>query len=472
MNVKRLMSGFMACVLLALVLYVPVSYAGDPSCSLTVAVKGKGVEVFSSAAARKPSGTLYNGYKNRANPAEKSKRYEVNLTEEYRVYLDIDQAEELLPRAYVKLNSWEDEYIEACLSMQCSGFEAEVCAEETQLYLSPEGEKTSMTCYQGTRTVVWGEFGGRYFVDDYGMTGFIDKKDLSKVADLSFWDAYEARNERGYEERFEEKTVFTDGGHIYLKDFGKYFLEDGDKVRVRAYTGNGMVQLYRPGYVEARFLDPEGDHSTNNVYAVVKTDSPVNRLRIEAPVSYVRSRKLCSGVRVEVLDEDEKTADLYLAGSGRDTWDTQVFGTVKKEYLAFGNDAEKVENGCTRVTLTEDYKELWIDLPAGSILTVVGCEEANQAGDPDRLLVMTEDGKLITLINREGILEPIDPTVYQAKATSNVVFREKPNKDGKQIRTIIKGTEMEVLLRGECWTMIRYNKKTGYVMSRYLKFLQ
>ena len=471
MKMKRLLGVLMACMLLAAALYVPAAYAGDPSTNLTVAVKGKGVQVYSSSGGRKASGMLYNGYKNWAYPAEKDNWYEVDLTEEYVGYFDLDRAEELLPERFYKLGRG-DEYREACQSMACGAFEAEVSTEETQVYLTPEGKKSSMTCYQGTRTVVWGEFGDKYYVDDYGITGFIDKKHLAKVGDYSFWDVHEARREKGYEERFEEKTVFTDGGHIYLKNYGYYFLEDGDKVRVRAYTGNGLAQLYKNGYVEARFLDPEGDHSTNNVYAVVKTSSPLNRLRVDPGVDYLRTKKLCSGVRVEILDEDEKTAEIYLCGTGRDTWDIKVQGTVKKEYLAFGDEGEKVKNGCTRVTLTEDYKEFYISLPAGTVVTVVGCEEAAQAGGPNRLLVMTEDGELLELIDGKGILEPIDPTVYQAKATSNVVFREKPDKDGEKIRTIVKGTKVEVLLRGEGWTMIRYDKKTGYVMSRYLKFME
>ena len=94
------------------------------------------------------------------------------------------------------------------------------------------------------------------------------------------------------------------------------------------------------------------------------------------------------------------------------------------------------------------------------------------AGIVDQLLVMTEAGELFALYNENGILEPLDPAGYQAKITTELIFREKPNKNGKKIQSLPKGARVEVLLRGECWTMIRHNKKTGYVMSRYLKFLQ
>lgn len=465
MNVKRLLSGLAACMLLTLVLCVPAAYAGEET--VTVQAPGKGVEVYSSYTAKKPSGILYNGYMSTTYPNYKNNRSGFSLTGEYEAYLVFEQAEELIPEIYNPYGGFS--YEEIYKSMLCNAFEAEVCVEETPLYLKPEGKKTAMTCYRGTRTVVWGEFGGRYFVDDYGITGFIDKKHLSKIADLSFWDANKAPYEDGYEERFEEKTVITDGGHIHIGD--GYFLENGDKVRVRAYTGNGQVQLLDYGFIEARFLDPAGDHSTNNVYAVVKTDSPLNRLRVKSLYINDWEKKLCSGVRVEVLEINGQNALISLKGANKSE---RVTGTVQKKYLAFGEDGEKVKNGCTRVTLTEDYANNRGDYanPAGTVLTVVGCEVPPAAGIVDQLLVMTETGELFALYNENGILEPLDPAGYQAKITTELIFREKPNKNGKKIQSLPKGARVEVLLRGECWTMIRHNKKTGYVMSRYLKFLQ
>lgn len=464
MKMKRLLSVLMACMLLALFFSVPAAYAGEET--LTVQAPGKGVEVYPSYTARKSSGILYNGYMSTAYPTYKNNRIGFSLTGEYKAYLVFEQAEELIPEIYNPYGG--ESYRDIYMSMLCNAFEAEVCVKETQVYLTPDGKATSMTCYQGTRTVVWGEFGGRYFVDDYGITGFIDKKHLSRIGDLSFWDAQKAPYEDGYEERFEEKTIITDGGHIHIGE--GYFLENGDKVRVRAYTGNGLAQLLEEGLIEARFLDPDGDHSTNNVYAVVKTDSPLDRLRVKSIYINDCDQKLCSGVRVEVLETKGENALISLKGTNQSE---RVTGTVPKKYLAFGEDGEKVKNGCTRVALTEDYADYWGENanPAGTVLTVVGCEVAYTAGDADRLIVMTEDGELFVLYDENGIMQPVDPAGYQAKTTTELIFREKPNKNGKKIRSLPKGAIVEVLLRGECWTMIRYKKTTGYVMSRYLKFM-
>ncbi len=42
--------------------------------------------------------------------------------------------------------------------------------------------------------------------------------------------------------------------------------------------------------------------------------------------------------------------------------------------------------------------------------------------------------------------------------------------EAKALRTLDKGTKVEVLLRGEGWTIVKYKNETGYVMSRYLQF--
>jgi len=68
------------------------------------------------------------------------------------------------------------------------------------------------------------------------------------------------------------------------------------------------------------------------------------------------------------------------------------------------------------------------------------------------------------------VLEPVERLGAIARVKSNVRFRAKPNKDAEAIRTLSKGTKVEILLRGEEWTIIEYKNKTGYVMSRYLSF--
>ena len=57
-----------------------------------------------------------------------------------------------------------------------------------------------------------------------------------------------------------------------------------------------------------------------------------------------------------------------------------------------------------------------------------------------------------------------------AKTTSSVKLREAPGKTAVVSRTLSKGERVEVLLRGEGWTLVKYKNQTGYVMSRYLQF--
>ena len=82
----------------------------------------------------------------------------------------------------------------------------------------------------------------------------------------------------------------------------------------------------------------------------------------------------------------------------------------------------------------------------------------------------TDDGRLIGVNDFGGILEPIDTLEVFVKTRDSVRFREEPSTDASVISTLPKGTRVEVLLRGEEWTMVRYKDETGYVMSRYLKF--
>ena len=43
-------------------------------------------------------------------------------------------------------------------------------------------------------------------------------------------------------------------------------------------------------------------------------------------------------------------------------------------------------------------------------------------------------------------------------------------KEAKSLRTLDAGTKVEVLIRGEGWTIVKYKNQTGYVMSWYLQF--
>ena len=229
---------------------------------------------------------------------------------------------------------------------------------------------------------------------------------------------------------------------------------DGNQVEIAAYLGN-WVQLTNGVFLEARFLDPAGDHSPGGV-AVVKTDGALSRLNVRVdPDTESRScAKLCAGVRVEVVSQTEDWAYIFFTGpAGGEIID----GCVKKAFLAFGSDTDKIEDG--RVSARFN----------GETLTLIGVD-MRQTGRGDIFLALTEDGKLIRVENEGGVLEPLTTFGLFARTADSVRLREAPSTESKALRTLNGGTKVEVLLRGEGWTMVRWKEQTGYIMSRYLRF--
>ena len=140
-----------------------------------------------------------------------------------------------------------------------------------------------------------------------------------------------------------------------------------------------------------------------------------------------------------------------------------------------------MKSGCVRVRLTEDRYSGYPGypqgrsrlLPAGTELTVLGVYDGYDISQDDRdcFLCLTEDGQTVRIWNEGGILSPVGVGLgLTAKAASDVRLRVSPSKEAEVIRTLSRGTKVEVLLRGEGWTMIKYRDKTGYVMSRFLRF--
>jgi len=111
-------------------------------------------------------------------------------------------------------------------------------------------------------------------------------------------------------------------------------------------------------------------------------------------------------------------------------------------------------------------------MAAGTELTVIGVEGNYDAdlADSDLFICLTDDDRLVTIWNKEGVLEPLTSFDITVKTSSNVRFRKKPDQTSTAMRTLSAGTKVKVLLRGEGWTMVEHNGQTGYVMSRYLRF--
>ena len=441
---------------------------------LTVWTDGRGVAAYSSASGAKKAGLLYNGFLGDLDLKGENGYYGCFLTAYYKVYVHQNRAMKNFPKGY---NTGDHDG-----DIPCAAYLAQISQDKAPLYGTPGTKKKIATLAKSTLAVVWGEFGDYLFIDTRAMRGFIRKNALSKVRSLTDMreanytplkaNAYAATVYAGKSGVVARATATGESLEAIYRCYA-----DGDEVNVALDLGNGWVQLTNGAFLEKRFLDPGGDHSVAG--AVVKSDGRLNRLNVryrgdaDAAVRF----KLCAGAEVEVLSQMNGWATIRLPGS---TASAAGVGCVKAEYLATGSAADKVQPGYVRAILTQD-PWYWTlegvvsrshDLHAGDTVTLIGVYTGFDVTDDDSrdvFLAKTADGALIAL-RSEGNLEPQDTFGLSAKTTSSVRMRSLPAKDAEEMRTLSKGAKVEVLLRGEGWTMVRYQNETGYVMSRYLRF--
>ncbi|MBR4502743.1 MAG: SH3 domain-containing protein, partial [Clostridia bacterium] len=88
----------------------------------------------------------------------------------------------------------------------------------------------------------------------------------------------------------------------------------------------------------------------------------------------------------------------------------------------------------------------------------------------EKYFCLLDDGTAVTVEDCGGVLEPLKGPGIKVKTNSSVKMRTAPSKEAEVVRTLNKGTSVEVLLRGENWTIVKYRDQVGYVMSRYLQF--
>lgn len=446
---------------------------------LDVATDGKGIVVYASSSGGKQAGILYNGYNDSLSLEDTNGLYSCGLTMDYTVWLDQDKAEKNQPRGD-EIDWYGDAWID---QMPSDMFLAEVTQPDAPLYTTPGHKTLAARHAAGTLIMVCGEFGDDYFVrfDRDGFRGgFMPKSALKKIGALTYRQANYISEKWGLTDA-REATVYTDGGPIAIgasatgySAFDPIVLENGKQVTVFREI-NGWAQLSGGSFIESRFLDPDGDHSV--AYATVNTSGPLNRLNVRRYPStdaWVQV-KLCAGTQVQVASHTDDWAAVLIVGP---EGGEEESGSVQMKYLVFGDDTQ-IKNGCVRVRLTEDrYEDQYrYDkkqlLPAGMVLTVLGVYGGYniETDDSDRFLCLTEDGRTVMIWNDSGVLEPVGEGLgVTAKAASNVRMRVSPSKDAEVIRTLDKGTKVEVLLRGEGWTLVKYKDQTGYVMSRYLSF--
>ena len=328
---------------------------------------------------------------------------------------------------------------------------------------------------------VCGEFGDDYFVEGWHGNGFVPKASVQYVAPLT---RMQLDDETYGLEGLDVRRVYTGGSPLAISgsatgysDEEPWVVKDGQQVTVLKYL-DGWAQLAGGGFIETRFLDEKGDHTI--CYATVKSSEKLNRLNVRWTADK-ESRvvmKLFSGAKVQVPCHTEDWAAVYVTGTDGSV---EITGSAMMEYLVF--DDETVMDGCIPVRLTKNVYRgdgstpygSWDGnecLPAGEKLTVIGVEgEYDMEWDQgDRFLCQTEDGKVVVIWNGDGVLEPEEGTGIHVRTNASVRMRQKPHKEATPLRTLSSGTKVEVMLRGEGWTMVRYKDQTGYVMSRYLNF--
>ncbi|MBQ6960466.1 MAG: SH3 domain-containing protein [Clostridia bacterium] len=469
-------------ILALLALAAPAQAGWNP---LDVATDGVGIAVYTSNSGGKQAGVLYNGYRDELSLEDTNGLYSCNLTSEYEVWLNQSKAEKNQPKD--DSISWYSPEWDAL--MPSNIFLAEVVQQDAPFYTTPGHKHLSAKHAAGTLVKVCGEFGNDYFVKygGYQQTGFMPKSALRKVQDITYMQANRDSEHWGLS-GVQEMTVYTGGTPLAVggsatgySDMSPAVIEDGKTVTVLKTAGD-WAQLLDGYFVEARFLSPEGDHSVT--YATVKTTGVLNRLNVRSMAStdaWVYA-KLCSGVRVQVPAHTEDWASVFVTGpSGGERWT----GSVQMQYLVFGDAATQVKSGSVRVRTTqplygtytstmhtEQSRADQVTVPAGTEMTVIGVNNGFNINldDYDYFLCVLDDGKAITVSNKGGILEPLESTGVTVKTASSVRMREKPSKEAKSLRTLEAGTKVEVLLRGEGWTIVKYKNQTGYVMSRYLQF--
>lgn len=442
---------------------------------LNVNTGGKGAVVYAESTGTKQAGMLYNGYVTSLSLEDENGRYSCWLTRDVTVWVDQEKAQD----------GWKEDYwhlpAEAEDVYPSHVFVAEVTEDEAPLYTSPAHKHLSATHARGTLLRVCGEFGDDYFVEGWHGDGFIAKENLKHFAPVPRSKMHDA--EYGLE-GLETCRVYTDGFSLAVSgsatgysDEDPWVVKDGQEVTVLRRL-DGWAQLAGGGFIENRFLTSSGDHTIR--YATVRSSKVLNRLNVrwDADKDSGVAVKLFSGARVQVPCHTEEWAAVYVTGTEKSE---KITGSAMMEYLVF--DDAPVKNGCVKVRLKKtvyagnggsQYRSTWTGdpLPVGTEMTVIGvsADYDIEWDNHDRFLCRLENGRVITVWNGEGVLEPLEGTGIIVRTNASVRMREKPNKEADALCTLSSGAKVEVMLRGEGWTMVKYKDQTGYVMSRYLNF--
>ena len=231
-----------------------------------------------------------------------------------------------------------------------------------------------------------------------------------------------------------------------------------------------------------------GETEQQSVFACVRTDGPLDRLNVRHTASEEFSAycKLWPGVRVRVTQRQDGWAYIEY---GTEADIAQIRGYVQDKYLDFeADDDAELPAELPRIRMRQaaffmrntGWYYPWPEseqdvLAAGTECTVIAVKGSFDLTDPtadfDAFYVEADDGRRFWIRNLADFdIEVITPTGYTAKTTANVRMRQAADTQSKAIYSLKSGAKVDVLLRGEGWTMVSYRGQTGYIMSRYLLF--
>ncbi|MDO5327361.1 MAG: SH3 domain-containing protein [Clostridia bacterium] len=223
-------------------------------------------------------------------------------------------------------------------------------------------------------------------------------------------------------------------------------------------------------------------------YAYVRTEGPFARLNVRSTPSeeFNASCKLFSGVKVRV--ERRENGWAYISyGTEEDI--APLRGYVQEKYLDDEqNNSLSESNPLPRIRVKNEsffirntgWYYTWPQnendiIPSDTELTVIAVKGNFDLTDAtaafDAYYVETDDGERFWLRNLEQFgIEVLNPQGYTAKTTKSVRMRQGADQNSKALKLLDAGVKVEILLRGEGWTMVKYRNEIGYIMSRYLSF--
>lgn len=448
--------------------------------SITVATEGDGAQVYSSPRGA-AVGVLFNGYnKEVSGPfTEKGSFWAIDLTEEYTVWVNPVTAGSLYPDSEQRTEGWENQ-------LPFDAFLGEVREDSAVMRVKPDKRSRLIAWHAaGSQFMVWGEFGAYYYVQTGSGYGFMSKSDIFEALAPEKSKPYAKFHSWNWP-YLEERTVYTDGSAVFASDSAARFsekterfsgtvLKQNDTVRIRTYLPGGWAQLQNGFFLETRYLEPDGNHAPART-ARVKTTSLASRLNVrsgpdsQSPVAV----KLCSGTLVEVVSQTDEWAVIGLSGTNG----AGVLGCVQKKYLEF-EPKKQVADGSVLARVTEElsgsdyYRPAAKTIPAGSSVRIVGVSDGYDITRPeegDLYVILDEEGGLYWVGDNTGCFEPLEYPALKATASAAAPMRAHPRMDGEVLVKIPSGAKLEVLLRGEGFSMVRYKGQTGYVLTRQIRF--